>query len=74
MQALVVPTMDVVDWGQRQHEIHARVSPVRAVEYGVPVFRVASSGISQLVDRDGRRVAEAAFSSYGARISPSSEA
>jgi len=67
-EALVVPTMDVVDWGRRQHEIHARVSPVRAAEYGVPILRIASSGISQLVDRDGRRVAEAAFSSYGARI------
>jgi len=68
-EALVVPTMDVADWGKRQHEIHARVSPVRAAEYGVPIFRVAGSGISQLVDRAGRRVAEAGFSGDLEKIS-----
>ena len=39
-QALIVPTMDVADWGRRQHELHARVAPVRAAEYGVPIFRL----------------------------------
>ena len=53
-EALIVPTMDVVDWGQAQHELHARIAPVRAAEYGLPIFRLASSGISQLVDRAGR--------------------
>ena len=57
--ALVVPTMDVLDWGQTQHELHARIAPVRATEYGLPLFRVASSGISQLVDRAGRVTATA---------------
>src|ERR1017187_10028485 len=57
--ALIVPTMDVVDWGSAQHELHARVAPVRATEYGLPIFRVASSGISQLVDRAGRVTATA---------------
>lgn len=52
-QLLIVPTMDVVDWGARQHELHARVAPVRAAEYGIPIFRVASSGISQGVTRSG---------------------
>ncbi len=60
-QALVVPTMDVADWGRHQHELHARVAPVRSAEYGVPIFRVASSGFSQLVDRDGRVTARAGF-------------
>ena len=60
-QALIVPTMDIADWGQAQHEMHARVAPVRAAEYGIPIFRVASSGISQLVDRDGRVLASAGF-------------
>lgn len=52
-QGLIVPTMDVIDWGQRQHVLHGRVAPVRAAEYGLPLFRLASSGISQLVDHQG---------------------
>ena len=61
-QALIVPTMDMVDWGQAQHELHARIAPVRATEYGLPIFRVASSGISQLVDRAGQRHGHGALS------------
>lgn len=60
-QMLIVPTMDVTDWGRHQHELHARIAPVRAAEYGVPIFRVASSGISQGVNRDGRVLASAPF-------------
>ena len=60
-QALVVPTMDVADWGSYEHQLHARVAPTRAAEYGIPIFRVASSGISQLADADGRVLNEAPF-------------
>lgn len=60
-QALIVPTMDVVDWGKHEHELHARVARVRAAEYGIPIFRVASSGISQLVDRTGVEKASAGY-------------
>ncbi len=60
-QALINPTMDMMDWGEYQHELHSRVPPVRAAEYGVPLFRVASSGVSQLIDRHGRVVASAPF-------------
>ena len=67
-QAIIVPTMDVVDWGRRQHELHARVAPVRAAEYGIPIFRVASSGISQCVDRNGQVLAKADFSGEGQAI------
>lgn len=59
--ALIVPTMDVVDWGKHQHDLHARIAPTRCVEYGIPIFRVASSGISQLVNRDGIVEASAPF-------------
>lgn len=52
-QLLIVPTMDMAEWGLRQHELHYRVAPVRAAEYGVPIFRLASSGISQAVRADG---------------------
>lgn len=60
-QMIIVPTMDVIDWGERQHELHALVAPVRATEYGIPIFRVASSGISQAVDSHGVTGATAPF-------------
>jgi apolipoprotein N-acyltransferase len=60
-QALIVPTMDLVTWGRHEHELHARVARVRAAEYGIPIFRVASSGVSQLVDRSGFERASAGF-------------
>ncbi|HEU5395620.1 MAG TPA: nitrilase-related carbon-nitrogen hydrolase, partial [Verrucomicrobiae bacterium] len=53
-QLLIVPTMDVSSWGKREHELHARVAPVRAAEYGLPIFRLTSSGISQVIDSFGR--------------------
>jgi len=60
-QAIIAPTMDVADWGRHEHELHARIAPIRAAEYGVPIFRVASSGISQLVNRNGDVQASAPF-------------
>jgi apolipoprotein N-acyltransferase len=60
-QAIIAPTMDVADWGGNQHRLHARVAPVRAAEYGVPIFRVCSSGISQLIDGAGCVLASAPF-------------
>ena len=45
--------MDVADWGAQQHTLHARIAPLRAREYGVPIFRIGSSGISQNVDPAG---------------------
>jgi apolipoprotein N-acyltransferase len=68
-EAIIVPTMDVVNWGPHQHELHARVAPVRAAEYGVPIFRVASSGISQCVDAAGRVTATAPMPGDGAMLS-----
>lgn len=52
-EALIIPTMDVIEWGSWQHQLHARVAPIRAVEYRLDVFRVCSSGISQRVDLNG---------------------
>jgi apolipoprotein N-acyltransferase len=60
-QALIVPTMDLEDWGRHEHELHARVAPIRAAEYDVPVFRLASSGVSQFVDASGKVQAAAPF-------------
>jgi apolipoprotein N-acyltransferase len=58
---LLVPTMDVAAWGLREHELHARIGPARASEYQIPVVRVCSSGISQIVDRTGHITASAPF-------------
>lgn len=67
-QMLIVPTMDVTDWGRHQHELHARVAPVRAAEYDISIFRVASSGISQGVNRLGKVRATAPFPGEGEMI------
>ncbi len=64
-QLLIVPTMDVEGWGRHQHDLHARVAPVRAEEYGLPIFRLASSGVSQGVNRLGRVLASAPFPGAG---------
>ena len=64
-QLLIVPTMDVTDWGRREHELHALVAPVRAAEYGIPIFRLASSGISQAVTGDGEVVAKTSIPGSG---------
>lgn len=64
-QMLIVPTMDIAEWGAHQHRLHARVAPMRAAEYGIPIFRVASSGISQGVDHRGKVLASAPFPGEG---------
>ena len=64
-QAIIVPTMDVTEWGRHQHHLHSRVAPMRAAEMGVPIFRVCSSGISQAVDCRGRVFATAPFPGQG---------
>ena len=72
-RAVIAPTMDVAEWGGPEHRLHARVAPVRAAEYGVPIFRVCSSGISQLIDHSGHGVASAPFPGEQARIAGSLE-
>jgi len=64
-QLLIVPTMDVAEWGRYQHELHSRVAPLRATEYGVPIFRLASSGISQAVGLNGQVIAHTSFPGGG---------
>ncbi len=64
-RALIVPAMDVVDWGQSEHLLNARQSRLRAAEYGLPIFRVASSGISQLITNRGRSESTASYPGQG---------
>lgn len=66
--AMLNPTMDVADWGALQHALHSRVAPVRAAEYQLPIFRVASSGVSQIVDSTGSVLSTAPFLGEGALI------
>lgn len=60
-EALIVPTMDVQDWGKEQHDLHARVAPMRSMEYGIPIVRIASSGVSQLTTPGGEVTATAPY-------------
>jgi apolipoprotein N-acyltransferase len=68
-QGLIFPTMDNIDWGTRQHQLHSRIAPMRAAEYAVPVFRLCSSGISQFADPTGRVLESAPFPGQGAMMS-----
>ena len=62
---LLIPTMDVEHWGAHEHDLNARMARIRAAEYGVPIFRVASSGISQVIDPTGKETATAPFPGQG---------
>lgn len=55
---LVIPAMDVMSWGERAHRLSAQLAAVRAAEYGVPLFRLASSGYSRLATPDGKVAVE----------------
>lgn len=67
-QALIFPTMDVASWGRQQHELNARVGPLRAAEVRLPLFRLASSGISEAVNPDGSVQSSAGFDEDGGMI------
>jgi apolipoprotein N-acyltransferase len=60
-QIIINPTMDVADWGSAQHQLHSRIPPMRAAEYGIPIFRLASSGISQAINSHGQVLSIAPF-------------
>jgi apolipoprotein N-acyltransferase len=68
-QALIVPTMDVEEWGSYQRALHTRIGSMRAAEYRLPVFRLASSGISQIVDATGKVLASGSYPGQGEKVS-----
>ncbi len=70
-QAIIIPTMDILEWGEHQHVLHSWIAPVRAAEYGIPILRPASSGISQIVDAHGRVLCSAPFGGQGDIVSSS---
>jgi apolipoprotein N-acyltransferase len=67
-RAIINPSMDIVDWGARQHFLHGRIPPMRAAEYGIPFLRISSSGISQFVDKTGDVQDSAPFPGDGAML------
>jgi apolipoprotein N-acyltransferase len=67
-EGLIIPAVDAQDWGVHEHQLHARIAPARAFEYGLPIFRLASSGISQLVDSTGSVLATASYPGQGEKI------
>jgi apolipoprotein N-acyltransferase len=68
-RGLIVPTMDLRSWGRYEREmLHGRLAPIRAAEYGIPVFGVWSSGESQLIDRHGHVIATAGYPGPGEMI------
>jgi len=69
-KALIIPTMDLQSWGRYEREmLHGRLAPIRAAEYGIPVFGVWSSGESQLTDKQGHVIATAGYPGQGEMIS-----
>jgi apolipoprotein N-acyltransferase len=68
-QALIFPTMDPIDWGAYEHRLHSRVGPMRAAEFGIPVMRLASSGVSQIIGCNGSVLATAPYPGQGSIIS-----
>ena len=66
---LLVPAMDVQDWGEYQHRLDARMTAIRAAEYRLWIFRVATSGISQCVSPSGHVVAETSYPGQGEILS-----
>jgi apolipoprotein N-acyltransferase len=63
--ALIVPTMDAALWGASQHELHARIGSLRAAEYGLPVFRMTTSGFSEVIDSHGQVLARSSVPGQG---------
>jgi apolipoprotein N-acyltransferase len=55
---LVIPAFDSMSWGNHAHRLSAQLAAVRSAEYGVPLFRLASSGFSRIVTPDGKVAVE----------------
>jgi apolipoprotein N-acyltransferase len=53
-ETLLGPVMDVQDWPEQERRQHADVAIFRAIELRRCVVRVASSGISQVIDATGQ--------------------
>ncbi|MCP5545212.1 MAG: hypothetical protein H7A49_15055 [Akkermansiaceae bacterium] len=64
-EAFMVPFMDAIPWGAKEHAQHAELFRTRARENGRWVFACGSSGISQAIDPNGRVVTSLGFPEQG---------
>ena len=53
-ELLFIPTFDHMSWSALQHKQHSAMTSMRAVENGRYIARATTSGISQIVDPNGR--------------------
>lgn len=53
---LMIPSMDGIDWGEKQHYQHAELFGHRAAENGRWVVVAATSGVTQVIDPYGNRI------------------
>jgi apolipoprotein N-acyltransferase len=53
-EILFIPTFDHMSWGALQHKQHSAMTSMRAVENGRYIARATTSGVSQIVDPNGR--------------------
>lgn len=54
IEILVVPTLEVGEWGGLSHKHHASMMPIRAVEIRRPILRSSVLGISMIVHPSGK--------------------
>jgi len=65
---LVVPTMDAIHWGAKQHNQHAELFRHRAAENGRWVIVAATSGVTQVIDPNGNRVSSLPITDEGVLV------
>ena len=54
IEVLVIPTLEVGEWGGLSHKHHASMMPIRAVETRRPILRSAALGVSMIVHPSGK--------------------
>lgn len=64
-ECFMVPFMDAIPWGAKEHAQHAELFRIRARENGRWVFACGSSGISQVIDPNGRVISSLGFPEQG---------
>jgi apolipoprotein N-acyltransferase len=60
-ELLLMPSLDEGGWGGTQHAQHALLPRLRAIENRRPVVEASTSGISQIIDAQGRVRAEVPY-------------
>ncbi len=67
-ELLLVPTYDPIEWGVLEHKQHSSMTSVRAVENGRFIAKTSTSGISQIIDPNGRITDEIGIRKSGITI------